>query len=77
MVNQLRRCPRCSSVRIDWIETSTTIAVYEQTEQGIHPDGLLEPGDPVRVDGRCCACGHEWRARILHAGQLNGWRDRR
>lgn len=64
------RCPRCGCAEVSLIETHeeigmTDFARHEVGDGYVIPAGEFDfsPGDPVRLDGRCADCGHEWRMR--------------
>lgn len=64
----LRSCPRCGSVEIDWLEHASTCH-FTQTAEGIDPEGYPSTPDPFKVAGSCRPCGHVWTAR----GALQIW----
>ena len=59
----LRRCPKCRSVDIVWIEYGTWQTEFQQDASGIDEDGNHEPGNYTHLYGVCTECRHRWRPR--------------
>lgn len=68
-MGDLRRCPCCRSVEIDWFEHAHLTCHFTQTEDGIDPEGYPSTPDAFKVAGSCRSCGHEWTAR----GDIQIW----
>lgn len=56
----LRRCPKCRSVHVAWIERSEAFQYFDQTETGIDPIGWMDHGAIKGVVGLCRTCAHRW-----------------
>lgn len=64
------RCPKCRGRYLSIIETHeeigwTDFALHEVSGTRVYPAGpfWFDPGDSIRVDMECSACGHLWRSR--------------
>jgi len=63
MGTTMRKCPKCKSHSFRLIEIWNNAAIYFEVENCIvDMAGSLEPGNPVRVEGRC-GCGHSWTVK--------------
>ena len=56
------KCPKCKSQNVQLIEIWTATISWSPEEPYFN-QGNLHPGDPIRVEGHCLNCGHEWRIR--------------
>jgi Zn ribbon nucleic-acid-binding protein len=56
------KCPRCKTQQVELIEhwKSHIVAWLPDANED---DGILEPGDPYKVEGKCLECGHHWKIR--------------
>lgn len=61
----LRRCPKCRSVNITWIETTRVYMAFDQTSEGISTEGWGggNPGAIALTGAACRDCGAKWRPR--------------
>jgi hypothetical protein len=70
---KLRRCPRCRSYDIGWIEFVNAFTTFYQSKDGIEPIGHNGVGMVQRVEGSCLRCKHQWKARgVGQIGDLLG-----
>ncbi len=66
MSPRLKRCPKCSSVTVRWYEVYEQPMFWDQTADGIDPDGTpSNAGDILRIRGQCLnqRCLHKWTPR--------------
>jgi hypothetical protein len=67
------KCPKCRR---------RNIVIKEIWDAGIswspgdpyYNEGVLEPGDPRKVEGECLDCGHKWTFRCIVQVKLE-WFD--
>lgn len=59
----MKRCPKCRSVHVSWIETTECTTTFCQDETGVDVEGIHGVGSVTGVTGRCWHCQHEWRPR--------------
>jgi len=64
-------CPKCKSNNLTIIEISNAYQFWNQ-ENGVinRSEGIMEPGDIIRVKGKCNRCDHKWKFRCLHIDNL-------
>jgi len=66
-------CPKCKSNNLTIIEISNAYQFWNQ-ENGVinRSEGIMEPGDIIRVEGKCneSECGHRWRFKCLQIDNL-------
>lgn len=55
------KCPKCRSKSFIAVEIWEDAAIYFTVKNGLidRENGMLEPGNPHKVQGRC-DCGHIW-----------------
>ena len=64
-------CPKCKSKNLSIIEISEAEQIWYQVDGVINrEEGFMEPGNIVRVEGRCDECGHRWRFKCLQTDNL-------
>ena len=56
------RCPKCKSQNVELIEIWDATISWLPDEPYFN-NGVLNPGDPNRVEGHCLECGRRWRMR--------------
>lgn len=61
------RCPQCRSISLELIELwKDHSIIWQQDDQGlISSKGILEPGNPYRVEAECRDCKHTWKVRRI------------
>lgn len=65
------KCPKCRSQNVELIEIwSATISWIPNDPDFENGKGILTPGDPEKVEGRCLKCEHRWRIRNVVQVQL-------
>lgn len=57
------KCPKCRSEQL--IVTEHWSSSIEWMIGDNHEDGILQPGSPLFVTGKCQDCGYSWRFRGL------------
>lgn len=64
IVNSKVRCPKCKSNTLKLIEVWKDHEIIWEQENGQfdRDNGVLEPGDPYKVQAQC-KCGHAWTIR--------------
>lgn len=65
MKNICVNCPKCRSNNLYLIEVwkDHTIQFDSISGQFDETDGVLEPGNPYKVEAKCKACNHQWTIR--------------
>jgi len=61
-MNKWPRCPKCRSQNVEIMEISNASISWEPGDPYMD-NGILEPGDPMYVEGHCQSCEHVWRMR--------------
>ena len=61
-MNKWPKCPKCKSNNIELIEIWDATIVWIPGER-LFNEGLLNPGDPKKVEGHCIDCEHRWTFR--------------
>ena len=56
------RCPKCRSQNAELIEIWDAGITWHPGDP-YYNEGVLEPGDPVKVEGNCLDCEHKWAMR--------------
>jgi hypothetical protein len=61
------KCPKCISASFIAVEIWEDAAIYFTVKDSIldRHNGMLEPGNPHKVQGRC-DCGHIWTFKKAH-----------
>ena len=64
-MNTKKKCPKCRSNNICFVELWKDHAIYFNVEDGNVDlnNGILEPGNPYKVEGHCNECKHIWTFR--------------
>lgn len=59
------KCPKCKSINLTLVEVwHGHEIVWEQLNGEFdRNEGILEPGDPYKVEASCHKCLHHWTAR--------------
>lgn len=55
-------CPKCKSKEVTLVELWEGHSIV-WIPGSLMGDGLLQPGEPYRVEGNCIACNHAWKIR--------------
>lgn len=63
MTARLRKCPKCGSPNVDWVETTDAHSTFRQNHVGIDPEGTHNYGLITGVMGLCRVCKHTWKPR--------------
>lgn len=66
------KCPKCKSNSLTLVEVWKNHTINWVQENGFFErnDGILEPGEPYKVEAHC-DCGHRWTLRnILQIDQV-------
>lgn len=61
------KCPKCKSRNLSINECwkGHTVTWEQQDGKIDRNNGVLETGDPYKLEGHCRNCGHWWRIRGL------------
>jgi hypothetical protein len=54
------RCPNCKSKDVELIEIWDA-SISWLPDDPYFNEGVLTPGDPKKVEGKCLSCNHTWR----------------
>lgn len=62
VVKSTAKCPKCKSRNLSLIELwrGHTIQWEQVNGEFDRDDGILEPGDPYKLEAKCKECGHKW-----------------
>lgn len=68
MTETKAKCPKCNSINLLLTEVWGEHTIeWEQLDGKIdRNNGVLEPGDPYKVEGRCKDCGNNWTFRGVY-----------
>lgn len=58
------KCPKCRGQNLTLTETWDGATIMFDVWDGQREvNGILDNGDPTRLEGKCWGCGHSWRFR--------------
>lgn len=66
MLTKIKRikCPKCGGSPDSFLELYRDHGISFYMEDGkLEREGILEPGEPYKVEALCGTCGHQWRLR--------------
>jgi len=71
IVKSKLKCPKCKSTDLMVLESWKNHDIQWEQVNGEFDknDGILEPGNPYRVEAKCSKCKHAWTVR--KAKQIN------
>lgn len=58
----MKKCPKCKSKKLRLVELWKNHAVVWDVGCS-YDEGILEQGDPYKVEAQCQECGHAWTLR--------------